>query len=235
MAILAQLASIDNLGILATLEKLAEAYREGRQNPQSPSPFSTLFLKSGLSMRGHILALSADSGPRSVLFLILDPKALEPGDLTYVLVSEIAGVTVHGAAAIVDQLSDGRVARPMGPPPSRGDLTRTLKAMIDELNQIVEGKMAADLNGVPENASAEILNSVSLTIRDLYATLRKLASEELGRQALHEKGFHFSIRVGEEAVVQIQKNQVAISIGVRGAHVERVSRESMRVNIEEFL
>ncbi len=235
MGLLAQLASIENLGVHASLETLAEAYREATQSAGPPAPFSTLFLKSGLSMRGHVMALSADTGPRSVLFLIFDPKSQEPTDLTYVLCEQIAAVTIHGASAIVEQLSDGRVLKPSGPPPSRGELAHRLKATIDEINKLVEGTMSADLNGVPENASDDVLNAVALSIRDLHATLRKFASEELSRQALREKGFRFAIRIAEEPAVQIQNKQVDIYVGAQGTRAERVSRESLRVNIEEFL
>lgn len=234
MGILAQLASIENLGTWASLEKLAEAYAESRTSSQTPAPYSTLFLKSGLSMRGQVLALSNDAGPNSVLFLIHDSKAQEPTDLTYVLWDEIAAVTIHSAAGIIERLSDGRVAKPSGPPPTRGELALLLKTMIDEINVICEGAMTADLGGVPEGASAEALNAISLTMRDLHATLRKLATEELARQALRELGLRFSFHVGDLASVQVTKSQFEIYIGVQGSKTDRVSRESLRVNIEEL-
>lgn len=235
MGILAQLATIENIGTLATLEKLAEVYGEAHRMPQGSVPFTTLFLKSGLSLRGQVLALSSDAGPRSVLFLIYDPKAQEAVDLTYVIVDEVAAVTIHNAIAMINALSDGRIGRPGGPAPSRGEIAGALTAMIDELNEICEGEMTADIGGVPENSPPEVLHAIALTARDLYATLRKIASEELGRQALREKSFKFSFRLGEEPGVHVNRAQFHVSIGVQGNRVDRVSRESLRVNIEEFL
>ncbi len=230
MGTLSQLATIENLGALAALEKLAEIFAE-----TGPAPFATLFLKSGLSMRGQVLALSADAGPRSALFLIHDPKAREPADLTYVLCDEVAAVTIHNAVAVVDALSDGRVGKPGDPAPARGEIARTLKSMLDELNEICSSDMTGGLDGVPEDSPPEVLNAVALAARDVYATLKKVAAEELGRQALREKGFQFTFRVAQEPQINVNSSQFEVSVGVQGGRVDRVSRDSLRVNIEEFL
>ncbi len=235
MANLDQLARIENINTHAVLAKLADVYRDAQNDTSQVIPPVTLHMKAGYSLQGHILALSGDHGPLSVLLLLHDPSQEEPTDLTYILADEIAALTIHSAVNVIEQLSDGLISRPSGPPPSIDELSRQIKTLIDEINKTTEGAMTGELSEIPPNSAPEVLQALSLTVRDLGSVLKKLADEELGRLALKERGFKFIFKTDAEAKMQIHRNHCHIFVGVSGQSVDRLSRESLRSNIHEFL
>jgi len=235
MASLAQFADIENIGTHAALEKLADVYREARRNRNQLVPYVTLYMKSGLGLRGQVLAVAKDFESATVLFLTHDPKAAEPVDLTYLNSNEIAGVTIHSALVISEYLSNGELHREPSAQLSRADVAQLLRSSLEELNSVGETKMAAEMNDIPETAPQELLQTLYLTVRDLIYVLKKLLAEDLSRQALQQIGFQFSLKVGEEARVQVLNNRCLITTGVRGSQILRVTRESIRENLVEFL
>ncbi len=235
MANLDQLARIENINTHAVLAKLADLYRDAQNDSSQVIPPVTLHMKAGYSLQGHVLSLSGDHGPQSVLLLLHNPSQEEPTDLTYIITSEIAALTIHDAMKVIEQLSDGLISRPSGPPPSMNEISRQLKTLIDELNRSTEGSMTAELSEIPPNSTPEVLQALSITIRDLGSVLKKIASEELGRQALKERGFKFVFKTDIEAKMQVHRNLCHICVGVNGDAVDRPSRESLRSNINEFL
>ena len=231
MSTLSHFALIPNLGTASVIEKLAESFKETAKNPQKKANSVTLYLKSGLGLRGHIVAVTEDTGPKTVVYL---PEDAKDSDMGYILLSEVVAVVVHQAVALIEQLSDGRIAKPMATAPSMNELNRLAKTAIDEVNAASDGKMTLTIHE-PAQKSAEVMNGLYLTLRDLYSILRKSVSEELGRQHLHERNFQFSIRLAEQAEVQVRDANFQILLGVDGEGVVRVSRDSIRSYLEEFM
>jgi hypothetical protein len=230
MSTLAQFATIPNTGTHTALKRLAEAFLEATKNSNKAPPVATLFLRSGVSLRGSVIALSTDD-PLSVLFVPAESET----DLIYILVTEISGVVVHNAVGLIETLSDGRIAKPMTNAPSMAELHKLAKAATDELNTMTEGKMSISFQEPAGNSPPAVYHGLYHALRDVFIILRKKASEELGRQHLHERGFQFVIRTAESAEVQVRDNHFQVLVGVDGEQVERVTRESIRSNIEEFI
>lgn len=232
MSTLLQLAQVPNIGPTGVLERLIEDAREAAQGTQKTLPLTTLFLKSGLSLRGHVIALSEDSGPRSIVLLMQGAQD-QAQDLSYVLLSEIAGLAVHNAVNAIEHLSDGRITKPLANAPTPADLHKVAKAVIEEINLLTDGQMTLAVQETGAENSPELLQGLYLTLRDLYSVLKKLAGEELGRRSLEQIGFQFTIRVADVAAVQIKRNACAITVGSGPNGIERVSRDSLRAYLEE--
>jgi hypothetical protein len=230
MSTLSQLSLVPNLSAKGTLEKLVEAFVEAQRSSQKSPPLATLYLKSGVTLRGYVIAMSADTGPQSVVFI---PET--ENDLSYIHLAEVAAVTVHNAVQLIEQLSDGRIGKPLGAAPSMTELNRLAKGAVDEVNSIADSKMALTLQEPPAQSAPEVYHGLYQTLRDLYIILRKMVSEELSRQHLKEKNFQFTLRVAENAEVQVKNSQFIIFLGVDGKNIDRVSRESIRTYLEEFL
>jgi hypothetical protein len=230
MSTLSKLSTVPNLSTKGALEKLVEAFVEAQKSSSKTPPLSTLFLKSGITVRGYVLALSEETGPQTVVYM---PEG--ETDVSYINYSEIAGLTVHNAVQLIEQLSDGRVAKPLNAAPSMNELNKMAKGAIDEVNGIADAKMTLTLHEPSAKSSPEVFHGLYQTLRDLYIILRKMVGEELSRQHLRERNFQFVLRVGENAEVQVKDAQFSIFVGVEGKKVERVSRDSIRTNLEEFL
>ncbi len=230
MSTLSQLSLVPNLSTKGALEKLIEAFIEAQRSTSKTPPISTLFLKSGITVRGYVLAMSDDTGPQTVVYM---PEG--ETDVSYIHFSEIAGLTVHNAVQLIEQLSDGRVAKPLGTAPSMNELNRLAKGAIEEVNGIADAKMTLTLHEPAAQSSPEVFHALYQTLRDLYIILRKMVGEELSRQHLRERNFQFVLRTAENAEVQVKDVQFSLFVGVDGKKVERVSRESIRTNLEEFL
>jgi hypothetical protein len=115
------------------------------------------------------------------------------------------------------------------------ELNRMAKGAIDEVNGIADAKMTLTLHEPAAKSSPDVFHGLYQTLRDLYIILKKMVGEELSRQHLRERNFQFVLRMGENAEVQVKDSQFLIYVGVDGKKVERVSRDSIRTNLEEFL
>jgi hypothetical protein len=168
-------------GARELLKELLAHRRRGER-----SPLVTLHLDGGRDLTGWPLALGDGGQEGPCLLLQRASHGSGPkDDLTYLPMSLVRALSVHGALEALDVLSGGAL-EPVGSEPGPGPLLlrRRCEALARELSERVGGsglRLEISFDGVPDSDGAR--RSLDRLLTDTAAALSALA-DEFGPEAL---------------------------------------------------
>ena len=212
------MASTELLGKLRAraLRPLLEALcQAGGADPEgSGAPVLTLHLRSGRDLTGRPIHVAEERGsPGAVVLLrpVGGARGAPTGEVTYVELGAVEGVTVHDAAAAIGPLSGGELEPPPeGPVPTRLGLGRRCVAMSETLSRALSQPLVVEIDWTGISATPEALYSLGQLIGDAEAALSALiatygASEIAPKLA--------SLRFHQAMSAQVQRRGDALSVG----------------------
>ena len=232
---ISQLVGAPHLGISGLLEILVETLRQAVQTKREAVPLVSVFLRSGHSLHGYAVGFSTTPEAKTLIFANLPTDAGTPKDLSYILLSQIDSVTVQDAISTIDHLSDGVVATPLSGDSSVQRLSSELQTLTQEINSIKGMKITTEIADLGQDPNSQTIDGLRHVVRDWSVVVRKLASDDLRRQAFEAKPIKFLFEVRNDATVEFSEGLCHISIrsGKRG--VERPTRTAIQSTIEELL
>ena len=158
-------------------------------------------------------------------------------DLTYVFVDEIAGITVHEADSVVDQLSSGQINLSLKQTPSLSEIQAHLQNFTKEFNQQITAKVSAEISAVALKVQKKNeLEALYFSVVDWTRAMRKHASDEIIQQTFKDATFKFVFTFGPIPQVSSEDgNVIKIISTITGDNVERVSRFVIESKLREFV
>jgi hypothetical protein len=163
--ILGQLAGASPRKVLDDLARVGTALaKNDRARPEVE-----LFLASGQTIKGRVVAVSDDRG-MVLAVLHVGGSAKQPA-VTFVRVDQIAAIGITDASLLVHApVADT-------PPPSRLELQRQLASRLDGLHLPIKVELGANLEDEDRRA-------IGALVPVLFEVLGAIAGDDLGKQAL---------------------------------------------------
>lgn len=227
--------TVDDL--LADMLRARKRWLEG---DEVAVPRASFHLRSGRDLTGWVIDLQNDGhGRRTVLLHRADGGGPAPWDACYLDATTIEAITVHDAPAAAHLISEGKVAGTLPPPPDGTPPPTRLeiKRMMADRAKLVSAALGTELvfdvswDRAPE--AGEPLRVLHSLIADTADSLREIAGDELGKQALQKirkvwfgEGGKAVLREGETLVVVAR-----YAFGAEG----RLAKAELRSAIEKAL
>jgi hypothetical protein len=213
---------------------VAAQVRAARGEPVAV-PRVTLHLSSGRDVVGEVINLHADRrGPTALVMVVAIARGDASPAAAYVPLSTIEAVSVHEAARHAALLSWGQVSGPLEEAPTRLEARRRLEQHRKEASAAAGLELTWVFN-LDQVADGEPLRGVVDLSADAVATVKAVASDELGRRALAEGVTAVSLEDGPEASVALrEKRLVFVAPWARGRPA-RLSLKELKVAVDALL
>ena len=167
--------------VRSLLDTLLALRARARVDLDTEVPLVTLYLRNGRSLTGWIIDEAKDPNGRGLLLHSPGDVPHQPElDLHYVDPGAIDAITVIGAGAIADTLSNGVIgALPSAPPPSRLQLRQRAEAMQKSFaaDLGVAAKWQFDSSALPDDLM--VLAGSAHLLRETAAALRAIARKDV--------------------------------------------------------
>ncbi len=232
-----QLVGIPQLGVLSSLERLSEVFQEASTIKGQKVPVVSIYLKSGQYIQGYLICFN--SGPEKKSVLIANYRATEDAaqDLSYVFVDEIAGLTVHEADLVVDQLSSGQINLSLKKSPSVEEIQSQIQNFLKDFNKRYSAKVSCEIAPAAINTQAKAeVEALFFGVTDWTRAMRKHGNDEIAQQAFKDNLYKFIFSFGAAPKIESQDGTtIRIVIGIDSDKVERVSRFAIEATLKEFV
>jgi hypothetical protein len=197
-------------GLEEVLDELHALKQRQRSGLPVRIPAVTLHLRSGRDVYGHVLEVAEDRrAGRVVLLHAPGPELRNPQtDAMYLAAASIEALTVHDV-----ELQDRPVAAPGMPAPAAPtslQLKRRFAELARTLGEPYGGEVPVELSGTPD---AEGLSALSALADRLVEVMRKLAADELGREAVREKVRRIALAVSDGTSASLMGGTLTITTG----------------------
>lgn len=234
-----QLVGVPQLGVLSTLERLSEVFQEAASIQGQRVPVVSVYLKSGQYIQGYLICFN--SGPEKKSVLIANYRATDETaqDLTYVLVDEISGLTVHECDSIIDHLSSGQINISLKVTPSLKDVNNHLQSFVKDFNARMGAQLSAEISTLTPISDPE-LEAIYFCVTDWTRAIRKHGNDEIAAQAFKDNAYKFIFKIGNSAKIEnLKGNEFHLIVGKiaeKNTHkFERVSRFTIEATLKEFV
>ncbi len=232
-----QLVGIPQLGVLSSLERLSEIFQEAASIKGQKVPIASIYLKSGQYIQGYLICFN--SGPEKKSVLIANYRATDDAaqDLTYIFVDEIAGLTVHEADLVVDQLSSGQINLSLKKTPSIEEMQSQIQNFLKDFNSRFSAKISCEIAPAAINTQEKAeLEALFFCITDWTRAMRKHANDEIAQQAFKDGTYKFIFSFGAAPKIESSDGtNIRIAIGIDSDKVDRVSRFAIEATLKEFV
>lgn len=211
-------------GLDEVLDELHALKQRQRSGLPVRIPAVTLHLRSGRDVYGHVLEVSDDRRAGKVVLLHAPgPELRNPQtDAMYLAAASIEALTVHDV-----ELRDKPVEAPAGTPTPTGlQLKRRFAELARTLGEPYGGEIAVELSGSPD---ADGLRALSALADRLVDVMRKLAADELGREAVREKVRRIALGVSDGASASLTDGTLTLTTGKAPAHWPTADELEQRV------
>ena len=229
-----QLVGIPQLGVLSSLERLIEVFQEAAALHGQKVPVVSVYLKSGQYIQGYLICFNSGPEKKSVMIANYRTSEVTSQDLTYILVDEIAGFTVHEADSIVDHLSSGQINLSLPKTPSLEEIHSHLQKLVRDFNGQMGAQVTAELMG-GGSAKAE-LEALYFCVTDWIRALRKYSQDEIAQQSFKENAYKFIFKFGPVAKIEnLNGREFHLVIGKENEKYVRISRFAIEAFLKEIV
>ncbi len=232
-----QLVGIPQLGVHSSLERLAEVFQEAAAIKGQKVPVVSIYLKSGQYIQGYLICFN--SGPEKKSILVANYRASEDAaqDLTYIFVDEIAGLTVHEADTVVDQLSSGQINISLKKTPTVEEIQSQIQNFLLDFNKRFNAKVGCEIAPAAINTQEKSeLEALYFGVTDWTRAMRKHANDEIAQQSFKDNPYNFIFSFGATAKIESQDGtNIRLVIGLDSDKVDRVSRFAIETTLKEFV
>ncbi len=232
-----QLVGIPQLGVLSSLERLSEIFQEAAAIKGQKVPVISIYLKSGQYIQGYLICFN--SGPERKSILIANYRANEEAaqDLTYVFVDEIAGLTVHEADSVVDQLSSGQINLSLKKTPTFEEIQTHMQNFVKDFNKRHSAKISCEISAQASTTQKKAeFEALFFSITDWTRAMRRHGNDEIAQQAFKDNNYKFTFGFGTAPKIESPDgSNIKITIGIEGEKIERVSRFAIEATLKEFV
>ena len=175
--------------IPAEPERLLEVLAELARSGATPLPTVTLHLRTGRDLAGIVVdrRLSQRAGGAATWVIQTASHERFADDLTFIAVSQVEAVTLHGASAL------GKVLEGRKPPPTALELQRMAKDAEQQLAAVIGKALRVQLD-VDKGADAR---GTAQLIKRTTSALKAIASDNLGKEALAALS-HVQVAIGAQ-------------------------------------
>ncbi len=195
-------------GLDEVLDELHGLKQRQRSGLPVRIPAVTLHLRSGRDVYGFVLEVAEDRrAGRMVLLHAPGPELRNPQtDAMYLAAASIEALTLHDV-----ELQDKPVEAPAGTPAPTGlQLKRRFAELSRTLGEPYGGEVPLELSGAPD---ADGLRALASLADRLVEVMRKLAADELGREAVREKVRRIALAVSEGTGASLTGGTLTITTG----------------------
>ncbi|MBK8010523.1 MAG: hypothetical protein IPK13_04190 [Deltaproteobacteria bacterium] len=216
--------------VLRDLATLRARTKDGR----SPKPIATFCFRSGRSIVGELLALQEEREGWAVAVRLLSSSSATSLDVCYLDPAMLEAVTIHDAHRFAADLSSGRVAGPLipppdgSPPPTRLAVERRRGALSDK------GPLAIEIDWPGFVTSGEPLRVLERQLVALHEALEQVGRDDLGRASLASLKAA-RLRHGPEPAVGTIDGRLEIVCQPERGDLGCFGRDVLRSKIEESL
>ena len=232
-----QLVGIPQLGVLSSLERLTEVFQEAAAIKGQKVPVVSIYMKSGQYIQGYLICFN--SGPEKKSVLIANYRVSEDAaqDLSYVFVDEIAGLTVHEADSVVDQLSSGQINLSLKKTPTFEEIQAHLQNFVKDFNSRLSAKISCEFaQSAAATQKKPELEAMFFSVTDWTRAMRKHGNDEIAQQAFKDNTYKFIFSIGPAPKIEcLDGSNIQITIGVDGEKIDRISRFAIEATLKEIV